>query len=186
MDCSKCRDWGCARCGGVGCEASVLPVSPWTSKDGVREEDQGPWCECCITEFVTAVLNTPHRRQVEALRFLRTLAEHADSWVIETPDDRPSSLHDKTTSYDKGGRTKYLNRVSTETFQFSYPHKPLAFDQVNFTSPYPYFMNSEIARVVLDLVPARDYPATICRTVRFPGAVRMGVPDLRHVRRATT
>lgn len=78
-----------------------------------------------------------------SLIFLKTIAQAPESYVREEP---ANSSPYATVDMLKKQRTKFMNKLAWDTFGI--PGSPFAFDQVNYSSPFPYCTTNEIATVL--------------------------------------
>ncbi len=164
--CRKCLDMRCACGGSYAAEATYLGV--WAK----GTSNQGAWCECCLKQFIeTLKLDADVRMRTLALRFLVTLATNPDQYVREEAVDptnwngqfpcwHPTNCETASKHMEKlkKSRSKCLSRISKELTGFEYAYWPCSYDQVKFSSPFPYIVGPVAAKVILENVDAALYP----------------------------
>lgn len=187
--CKKCLDMRCA-CGG---KFPSFPsyIGQWAN----GPSEQGPWCECCANQFLRLVkADSDVKMSTLAMRFLVTLAENPDQYVREEPADptgwggtfpcwHPTNCGTTAKHIEKlkKSRSKFMSRISKKMTGWNYAYWPYSYDQLAFTSPFPYIMSGEMAKIVLG---AGGFDATAFPSnphVVLPGGSRaMGRLDINH------
>lgn len=177
--CKKCLDMSCA-CRGVN-PGHVTYLGQWA--DG--PSDQGEWCTCCLAQVIAAIDTylDPAMREL-GLRFLVTLALNPDQYVREEPADptgwdgrfpcwHPTNCvtREKHIEKLKKSRSKSVSRVSKSVTGFRYAYWPYSYDQLSFSSPYPYIVTPFVVEVILGAVDAAQFPPN--PHVVLPGGYRV-------------
>jgi hypothetical protein len=175
-------------CQGVN-PGHVIYLGQWA--DG--PSDQGEWCTCCLSQLLDAIAADPDEDRRElTLRFLVTLAVNPDQYVREEPADptgwdgrfpcwHPTNCQTREKHIEKlkKSRSKSVSRVSKIMTNFRYSYWPYSYDQISFTSPFPYIVTPFVAGVILERVDATHFPPN--PHVVLSGGLRvMGHEGLRH------
>ena len=145
-------------CGGV-----LRPFATYVGQWVQGPSNQGPWCQCCGVKFIDAIKNNRDVATAQlAARFLVTLAMHPDEYVREEPADptgwsgvfpcwHPTNCHTMARHIEKlkKTRSRFFSRTSKELTGFTYAYWPFSYDQLSFSSPFPYIMTKDMADLVL-------------------------------------
>ena len=189
IPCQKCLDMGCTN------HEEFPPFATYVGQWADGPSNQGPWCKCCATQLLDLIKNdSDTTMSTLAMRFLVTLAEHPDQYVREEPADptgwsgsfpcwHPTNCRNMAKHVEKlkKSRSKFFSRISKELTGFDYAYWPYSYDQLSFSSPFPYIMSAEMAAIVLgdDGIDPAEYPSN--PNGILPGGHRAKCPlDMSH------
>lgn len=167
----------------------VIYLGQWA--DGPT--DQGEWCTCCLAQMLTEMDSGLDATMRElTMRFLVTLAVNPDEYVREEPVD-PTGWHGGFPCWHptncgtlarhieklKKSRSKSVSRMSKAMTDFRYGYWPFSYDQLSFSSPFPYIVTPFVASVILEGVDIAQFPPN--PHVVLPGGFRvMGQTGREH------